>query len=208
MLELYKKRNELLFQKGIEKREIVPFDDEFYNNLKNTFVSSIPAYINVKYFNYAMDIDERYSKVFQIFMSFKNSKLVSGKTKYFDDEYEDYSWVEIDDYVFDAYLMMKFKKDLYYKIISPKNIVIYDHVKYREKNKEMYDDIINTTIKDFYPNGSKNHNLLYEIPNAITYAEMTKNIKLLNELNEYLYKIKYNRIEITKEINAKALTLK
>ena len=205
--DLYMKRFELLMEKGRQEGKIIDFDDYFYDRLKNVFVTSIPAYINVKYFNYALDINEEFDRSFQIFMEFKESNLFYGDSKYFELQDCDlhHSWVEINNYVYDPYFKMKFEKELYYKIFKPKNIKKYDHKSFREENKKLYDDIIFTSVLDFQPNGSKRHNLVLEIPNAIYYAKMSENKELLKELKDYLELISYNERQIIREINQKTL---
>ncbi|MBE6149959.1 MAG: hypothetical protein E7170_04485 [Firmicutes bacterium] len=207
--ELYIERFNLLMKKGREDKLIVDFDNYIYDRLRNVFVCSIPADINVKYYNFAYGINKMFERSFQMFMAFKEAKLVYADSKYFEleDSSSKHSWVEMGKHVYDPYFKEIFEKKLYYKIFKPKNIKSYTHKTFREEKQKLYDNIINTSILDFQPNGDKRHNLICEIPNALYYAEMTENKKLLKDLNSYLNVIKYDERKIYEEINEKSLHL-
>lgn len=60
-----------------------------------------------------------------------------------------YGWIEIGNYVYNPSLMMRFGKDLYYKIYSPTDVYKATKEIYKKVNGSYYDDVRNTSIDDF-----------------------------------------------------------
>lgn len=98
-------------------------------------------------------------------------------------------------------MLLKFKKELYYKIYCPTNIYKCTKEEYieDEKSKKFYDEIKSTTIEDFKPNGRKRTDLIVMIPLLKEMAANNEEFK--NDVNNYLSSIKYDEEQINEEIN-------
>lgn len=46
---LYFSKMQLLLKKGVEDGNILPFDEEFYEKMSNTYISCLPVSIHMKY---------------------------------------------------------------------------------------------------------------------------------------------------------------
>ena len=96
-----------------------------------------------------------------MFFCFDDAILVRGDDKDLDLKYgkddAGHGWIEMDNYVYDPLLMMRFDKDLYYEIYRPTNVSKYTKDEYCsiKKCQEHCNDIKNTTIDDFKPFGKK-----------------------------------------------------
>lgn len=214
--ELYFNKVQLLLLKGLQDGSIEPFDDELYEKMSHTYVSGLPVSMQIKYLNpiNIVNTTEKIGKCFDrslfMFFCFENSILVRGNQKELEYKYgkdkAGHGWIEMDGYCYDPTLLFKFKKETYYKIYKPykiSKITTEEYKKCSESNKKFYEDIKNTTLSDFQPNGSKRINLDTIIPPvkgiAEMEAEMKNNQDFIRELNEYLELIQYDEKEICEE---------
>lgn len=154
---------QLLSDKGIAEGKIVPFDDGFYNKMSNTFFNCIPISMHIKYLKPIIGPGKCYDRSLFMFFCFDDALLVRGDNKdlelQFGKENAGHGWIEIDDYVYDPSLMMRFDRDLYYKIYSPTNVHKSTKDDYKKVNGSYYDDVKNTTVADFQFGGSKRTDL-------------------------------------------------
>jgi len=205
--KLYFDRTELMFYKGLEEGTIVPFDDEFYDKMKNTYASGLPISIHIKHFKPKIGPGNCYERSLYMFFCFKDALLVRADTKNLELKYgksdAGHGWIEIGDYVYDSTFLMRFEKDLYYDMFIPKKVKKYSHEQYRNAHSRFYDNILNTGVKDFLFGGEKRIDLITIIPFVMANAKLPGNEELLKDLNEYLELISYNEKEIYDELTNK-----
>ena len=152
---LYFKRCELLFYNGLKNGDILPFEDDLYDRLSRIYFNGYPLSIQIKYLKPMKAPGNCEDRSWFITMGFENALWVSGDNKDLkltcgkDGAW--HFWVEYNDWVYDPTLLYKFKKELYYKMFQPENIV-YRIPKIYKKH-EWYQDIINTKIEDLKPGG-------------------------------------------------------
>lgn len=205
----YFSRMYLLFKKGLENGSIVPFDDEFYEKMSYTYINCIPVSLNIKYLKPIAGPGKCYDRSLEMFFCFKESLLVRGDNKYlelrFGKDKAGHGWIEMDGYCYDPSLLLRFKKETYYEIYEPYNvskITIEDYKKLGDYNKQFYEDIVNTKLSDFQPNGRKRMDLGVMIPFVQGIAEMGTNEDFKRELNDYLKLIQYDERQVYEEMDA------
>ena len=201
----YFKHLEKLIADGAELGKVVPFDDEYYSELSNTLVNTIPVDLDIKYLKPKTKPGKCYDRSLRMFMAMENSVLVRGSINYFRlkgaTNGVNHGWVERDGYVYDPTFKFKFDKDLYYKIFKVKEIEKRTKDEYVSKpeTKKFYEEVKNTTLEDYKPNGSRRYELLMTIPLLQNIAKGNK--EFLKELDEYLEEIEYDEDEINEELN-------
>lgn len=206
--KLYFNRIELLFKKGLENGDIVPFDDAFYEQMNHTYISGIPVYIHIKHLrpnNPPMNCIER---SLYMFFCFENAILVRGDTKYLELRYgkdhAGHGWIEIDDYCYDPTYLFKFKKEIYYEILKPYNVCKATTDEYKnccDCNKQRYEEIVNTKLSDFLPNGRKRMDLGAVIPFLQEKSKNSNNPEFNKDLLCYLDSIQYDENQIYERLN-------
>ena len=190
--ELILYKMDLLFKKGIHDGNIIPFDNDFYKKLNNTYIDGLPVSIHIKYLRPTISPGKCYDRSLYMFFCFDNAILVRGNNKDLELRYgtkcAGHGWIEIDNYVYDPSYMMKFDKDLYYKIFEPTKI------------KKWYDYIKKTSIEDFKPHGNKRLKLTTIIPLIISISKISNNQEFIDDLNNYLSLIEYDNKEVVDEL--------
>lgn len=199
---------QLLFKKGLEDGSIVPFDDEFYEKMSHTYINCLPVSMHMKYLKPIVGLGKCYDRSLYMFLCFENAVLVRGDNKYLELKYGNdksgHGRIEMDGYCYDPSLLLRFKKETYYEIYKPYNVsktTIDEYKNCCDSNKQFYEDIINTNISDFQPNGRKRIDLCVIIPLIKGIAEMGTNEDFKNELNNYLKSIQYNERQISEEMD-------
>ena len=207
--ELYFYKMNLLFNKGLLNDKISFFDDELYDKMNNTYISCIPVSIHIKYLKPILPPGKCYDRSLYMFFCFDDAVLVRADVKdlelMYGKEKAGHGWIEIGNYVYDPSLLMKFEKDLYYKIYSPTNInkiTIEDYIKV---NQNYYDEVKKTSVSDFRPGGRKRTDLCVTIPLIKAIAEDSNDDGLKRELNEYLSLIEYDEKQVHEEFASKFL---
>ena len=204
---LYFSRMKLLFYKGIADKKIIPFDDEFYEKMNHTYISGLPVSIHIKYMKPTLSLGKCYDRSLYMFFCFDNATLVRGDTKDLELKYgkEDalHGWIEMDNYVYDPSLTMRFDKDLYYKIYKPTGVSKCNKDEYcsARERQELYNDIKNTTIDDFKPYGRKRLELSTTMPLLRGIAQNSGNQEFIEALNEFAELTQYNEEDIYNELN-------
>lgn len=209
---LYFTKRNLLYQKGIKNGDIVPFDDELYKKLSNTFISGLPVSIHIKHLTpQRVGIGRCIDRSLYMFLCFDDALLVRGDEKNLELEYGKdrsyHGWIEKDNYVYDPYYLLRFDKDLYYKMFCPKKIEKYTIEDYKTTNKKYYEDIKNTTLDDFKINGRKRDDLFIIIPIIKETASLSNNEEFKKDLNDYLESIEYDEEQIYNQFMNKVKTL-
>ncbi len=90
---------------------------------------------------------------------------------------------------YDPSLLLRFKKQT----------SIEEYKDCCDSNKQFYEDIVNTKLSDFQPNGRKRVDLCIPLVQGI--AEMGTNEDFKKELNEYLKSIQYDESQVYEELN-------
>jgi hypothetical protein len=205
---LFFSKMKLLVKKGLENGNIVPFDDKFYEKLSHTYISCLPVSIHIKYLKPIQPPGKCYDRSLYMFFCFPNAFLVRGDTKDLELRYgkdnAGHGWIEMDGYCYDPSLLLKFKKETYYEIYKPYNVIKTTAEDYKKcaSSKQFYEDIVNTKISDFQPNGSKRTDLCAMIPLTKGIAEMESNEDFKRELNDYLESIQYDEKQVYEEMNS------
>ena len=204
---IYNFKLKKLLVKGIKSGEVTQFSDELYKQMSQTFVAGLPVSIHIRYLNPTSGPGKCLDRSLYMFFCFDNALLVRGDCEdlamRFGSEDSEHGWIEIDDYVYDSSLLLRFKKDLYYELYRPTNVVKCSKDEYCStiEQKKAYDEVRNTTIDDFKPHGKRRLELGASIPLARIFANNSKNKGFMNELNEFISLIEYDEEEIQNEMN-------
>ncbi len=202
--KLYFSKLQLLYSKGISEGKIVPFDESFYRSMSNTYFASIPVSMHIKYLRPKTGPGKCYDRSLYMFFCFDDALLVRGDKLNLELLYgkdnAGHGWIEIGDYVYDPTMLMRFDKDLYYKMFSPTNVSKATKEEYVSVNGSFYDDIRSTTVSDFQPGGSKRLELCTTIPLVQGIADMSSDESFKKELDEYLSLIKYDGEAIYRDL--------
>lgn len=78
---LYFSKMQLLLKKGVEDGNILPFDEEFYEKMSNTYISCLPVSIHMKYLKPIVGPGKCYDRSLYMFFCFKDAVLVRGDNK-------------------------------------------------------------------------------------------------------------------------------
>jgi len=202
--KLYFLRHDLLINDGLNNGSIVPFDDDLYGRLNKVYFNGIPMSIQIKYLRPTTSPGQCEDRSLFIATAFEDALWVSGDQKDLELKYGKegawHFWVEHDGWVYDPTLLYKFKKELYYKIYLPKNIIYRRPEEY--KKSPIYQSIVKTTIDDLIPGGKERYHLCVTIPLVKGIAEMSGNADFIKELEQHLEEIVYDYKEITDELNS------
>lgn len=206
--KLYFKKIALLFNQGLIDKNIVPFDDEFYERMSHAYFNGIPISMHIKYLKPLPVMPGGcYDRSLLMFFCFPEALLCRGDHKDLELNYgkknAGHGWIEIGDYVYDPSLLKRFDRKLYYNIYMPTNIskcTIADYCS-TPKGKELYDDVTKTTIQDLQNPGIKRMNLIATMPLIKEIAEMSGNQDFVRELDKYLAAINYDEQQISKELD-------
>ena len=173
--------------------------------MSHTFFYCIPISMHIKYLKPTAPPGKCYDRSLFMFFCFDDALLVRADNKdlelRFGKENAGHGWIEIGNYVYDPSLMMRFEKDLYYKIYSPTDVHKATKEDYKKVNGSYYDDVRNTSIDDFKIGGSKRTDLCVSIPLVRGIAEFNEQFK--KELEEYLTLIQYDEKQVYDELVSK-----
>lgn len=163
--------------------------------------------MHIRYLKPIVPPGKCYDRSLFMFFCFDDALLVRGDNKdlelRFGKESAGHGWIEMGDYVYDSSLMMRFEKDLYYKIYNPTDVYKTTKEEYQKVNGSYYDNVRNTTILDFQPGGSKRTDLCVIIPLIKEIAEYSNDERFKKELNEYLSLILYDENQVYEELVSK-----
>ena len=203
--QLYFEKLQLLFNKGLKDGSIVPFDEEFYDAMSHTYIFDIPVSMEIKYLRPTMKPGKCYDRSLYMFFCFDDALLVRGDNKDLELKYgkddAGHGWIEIGNYVYDPSLLLKFDKELFYEMYSPTNVVKYNKEDYIKENKDFYDEIKNTTLQDFRPNGKRRLELGMFIPLIRGIVENSNDTEFEKDFANYLDAISYDEKQIYEEMD-------
>lgn len=201
---LYFSKAQLLFNQGLAQGKIVPFDEEFYKKMSTTFFNCIPISMHIKYLKPTGSLGKCYDRSLFMFFCFEDALLVRADNKdlelRFGKEHAGHGWIEIGNHVYDPSLMMRFDRDLYYKIYSPTKVHKATKEDYIKLNGGYYDEVRKTKVEDFQIGGSKRADLCVSIPLVRGIAEHSSDENFKRELNEYLKLIQYDEKQVYDEL--------
>ena len=204
--KLYMYKLYLQMSKGLQDRKIVPFDEEFYKAMSTTYFNCLPISMHIKYLRPTCPPGKCYDRSLLMFFCFDDALLVRANNKdlevRFDKEDAGHGWIEIGDYVYDPSLLLRFDRDLYYKIYKPSKVSKTSVDEYRKNDNGYYDEVRNTRLEDFEPGGRKRCDLAVNILLAKGIAEFSED-GFKEELNEFLEDIKYDENQVYLELVAR-----
>lgn len=212
--KLYFEKMEVLFTRGILEEKITHFDEELYSKMNNVYFNCIPISMHIKYLRPTTPPGKCYDRSLFMFFCFDDALLVRGDVKDLELNYgkarAGHGWIEIGDYVYDPSKLLKFDKELYYKIYSPTNVHKISKDEYNKNTNNYYDEIRNTKLEDFQIDGSKRTDLAVTIPIIKAITEVSDDIEFKKDLEEYLKLIQYDEKQIEEKLKSyvKNLTLK
>lgn len=201
----YFNKRDLLIKQGLLNGSIVPFDKQLYEKMSHTYISCIPVSMHIKYLRPIITPGRCFDRSLYMFLCFDDALLVRGNNKELELLYgkEDagHGWIEIDNYVYDPTLLLRFEKDAYYKIYSPTNVYKCSKDDYIKDNKSFYEQVKNVTLQDFKPNGRKRIDLCSIIPLLEEIVNASNNPDFKNDFNNYLQSINYDERQVVEEMN-------
>ncbi len=205
---LYFRKMTLLYNQGVMDKKIVPFDADLYEKMSHTYFNGIPISMRIKHLKPLPGMPGGcYDRSLFMFFCFPEALLCRGDNKAlelnYDKENAGHGWIEIEDYVYDPSLLMRFDKKLYYSIFMPTNISKSTMTDYcsNPEGKALYDDVTKTTIQDLQTPGIKRMNLIATIPLVKKIAEISSNPDFVRELDEYLASINYDEKQISEDLD-------
>lgn len=185
---IYFGKTNLLFMKGVVDGSIVSFEEDFYKKMSDTYIYPIPVSLDIKYLGRLRSV---YDRSFSMFMCFDNAVLVRASRKDLElangKENAGHAWIEIDNYVYDPTSLLRFEKELYYKMYAPTDIYKWSKDDYVSENIISYEEIKNTTLEDFKPGGEKRASLV----NMMPLFDSVGSLDFREEFNSYLNSIDY-----------------
>lgn len=136
-----------------------------------------------------------------MFFCFQDALLVRGNC--IDLELKDknpyHGWIEIKDDVYDPSRLLKFKKEVFYQLYKPTKIIrcnIEQYKKISKENKELLEEVQNTTLEDLQPNGKRRGQLFLIAPMLQALANVSKVEGFQQEVYQYFESIQYEPIEL------------
>lgn len=207
--EKFIKKKENILNKCIENGKITEFDIEFMDNLDNYVFNGIPISFHIKYFN-PIDIDvtlngKCFDRALLLFIANSDAEYVTADIKelelHFGKDYARHAWIELNGYVYDPTSLLRYEKDIWYKLQEPTNIKKHIKDDYGSETLIWYENVRNKKKEDYMPDGKFYHELGMTIPLYQSIAEKLDNPELNYKLNRYLNEIHYNEEEYDKYIN-------
>ena len=194
----------LLFNKGQETGKIVSFEEDFYQQMSDTFFNGIPISMHIKYLKPTSGLGKCYERSLFMFFCFDDALLVRGDVKdlelRFGKENAGHGWIEIGNYVYCPSHLKRFDKELYYKIYNPTNVYKITKEDYIKHNGNYYNEVRDTKIEDFQVGGSRRVDLCVTIPLIKGIADSSDNEEFKRELDKYLTLIQYDEKQIYDEM--------
>lgn len=178
------------------KKTIDPFLDEFYSNLSETYIYGIPVDIYIRYLQPILPPGKCFDRSMYMFLATPESVLVRGDLKSLKLKYGDNSarhgWIEVGDYVYDSTSLLKYKKDVFYDIYQPSNVVMTSHDEFILKHSKYYYDT-KKKLEDYLPGGYNRTDLYCIVLILEEIFNTTSDENLKKALENYFKLIEYNR---------------
>lgn len=185
------------FWKEYKSGNIQCYDQELIDNLKNIFISEIPAHIVI--LSYHLCNHTCHKMAMLLSMGLKEFRLIRGNIKDYPIEGNEpnHSWVETEEWVYDTTNGFKTKKDLYYELHRPSIIESYD------QNTLKQDEYYIKLLNRIDTNDQDDKKTAYMVLGLIEHLEKLKPTingkRLMYEIDEYR-KNNLMNIEISKKL--------
>lgn len=154
-------RFNMLFNEGIKRKVIFPFDENLYKRLNNIYFYGATGSIIIKYLKPLRHMIGNFDdKCLLLTMVLMDAKIVKGYVENHTGKEIRY-WVESGNSVYDVSLLYRFKKKIYYRLFKPNDIVYFGQEDYIN---ETYFDIKNTTLEDL------NYNIVKRVSFCILFS--------------------------------------
>ncbi len=203
--KLYFAKYRILFNKYYDEGLITEFEDEILEKMSSTIIACLPVSIYIKYSNLLFSKETCYDRSLYMFLALDDAVLVRGENidliYNYGEEHGGHGWVEIGDYVYDPSLMLKYRKDVYYKLFQCSDVFKIDKDSYMKDHKEFYDVHATTDFDEFKPGGKRRLELGILIRQHRALASLSQNADFQKDLQAYLDKIEYDPIQIQEERN-------
>lgn len=197
--KIYFAKMKLLYRKYSYEGKITSFDDEIFELMKGTIVACLPVYLYIKYSKYLFARGTCHDRSLYMFLALDDAFWVHGDNKdleyLYGKEGACHSWIERGDYVYDPSLMLRFDKDVYYKLYCPCEIIKTDKDTYVKEHSSFIFDNSTRNFDDFRPGGIRRHQLGILIEFTKNIAKYSQNEDFIKELNEYLETVLYVKDE-------------
>lgn len=203
--DLYLRKLEFQLYKGLLEGKIVPFDEEFYKSMSTTYFSCIPVSMHIKYLRPTCPPGKCYDRSLYMFFCFDDALLVRGSNKdlevRFGKENGGHGWIERGNYVYEPSLLLRFDKDLFYKMYKPSNVSKITVEEYKKNDDGYYDKVRNTKLEDFRIGGKLRTELAVTIPFVRSIAEFAGG-EFKEDLEKFLEEIEYDEEQVYRELVA------
>ena len=110
-----------------------------------------------------------------------------------------HGWVEIDNFVYDPSLMLRFDKDTYYRLYGCSNVKKMDRDTYFAQNGDYVDKYVSYSLEDFKPNGKRRLELGVLIFQLKSLSRMVRDKQFADDLDNYLSLVEYDEEQIRDE---------
>lgn len=184
--------------KAMSEDKVSPFDGEFNETLRNTYILGLPAYIRVYYIDDDINISNNLDKSEYMFLCFDDALLVRGRLKSLTKKYGEgkdiHMWVERNGYVYDPITLQRFDKEAYYSIFEPYDITKVKMDEYREDKKrdELYQEVRSATIDYYKKDGEFRLDLLDTMPLVEHLAADSTNISFKEDVRRFREEVGYD----------------
>lgn len=203
--KLYFAKFKILGTKMEQEGRITPFDEEIYEKMEKTIVACFPVSFHIRYSKHMFALGTCYDRSLFMFLALDDAVLVRGNNKDLEYNYGrghgGHGWIEVGDYVYDPSIMLRFEKDVYYKLYECTDVVKIDKETYVRENKDFVDLVACTDYDEFRPGGKRRLELGILVLQIRAIAELAKDDEFSKALAEYLDCIQYDEKQIQEERN-------
>lgn len=200
---LYFMKYNILFDKALREGKIEKFDEEIFEKMSGTIIACLPVDLYIRHSNYLFANGTCYDRSLYMFLALDDALLVRGNNKQLEYNYgvgyEGHGWIEIGDFVYDPSLMLRFDKDTYYALYEISNVNKIDKESYLLEHKDFVDMVVSNDFSDFMPGGKRRLDLGTYIIQIKSLSELIGDVRFIDDVNNYLTKIKYDEDEINEE---------
>lgn len=196
-------RYNLLFDKAVKEGKITYFDEEIYDRMSDTIIACLPVSLYIKYSKYLFSKGTCYERSLYMFLALNDALLVRGNNMDLEYNYGKghggHGWVEIDNFVYDPSLMLRFDKDTYYRLYGCSNVKKMDRDTYFAQNGDYVDKYVSYSLEDFKPNGKRRLELGVLIFQLKSLSRMVRDKQFADDLDNYLSLVEYDEEQIRDE---------
>ncbi len=203
--KLYWMQFKVLGAKATQEGKITQFDDEIYEKMDGSIIACFPVSFYIKHSKHMFPEGTCYDRSLYMFLALDDAILVRGNN--LDLEYRfgkghgGHGWVEVGDYVYDPSTMLKYDKDVFYKLYGTSNVTKTDKETYMREHSEFTDVVLSTDFNEFRPGGARRMELGILVRQVQARAPYIDDTEFNKDLEEYLALIEYDADQIQRERN-------